>query len=96
MTMLLPNLKERFKTLVGNLANTPHQHVDKRAKCSKVCWVQRLRFIRVLMVWSAIGRLKSPEIMRDYCGWPLAKIKLVDRRGVEPPASLQLSDTTSN
>ena len=25
------------------------------------------------------------ETARDYYGWPLAKIKLVEGRGVEPP-----------
>ncbi len=35
LTTMLPNLKERFKTLVGNLAATPHDHVAKAREALK-------------------------------------------------------------
>jgi site-specific DNA recombinase len=65
VTTLLPNLKERFKTLVGNLATIPHQHVGKAREVLK----SLLGATIVLHPCAdGAGRYLTAEVTGDYAG----------------------------
>ena len=65
VTTLLPNLKDRFKTLVGNLANLPRQQVDQAREVLK-----GLLGAAIMLHPCADGaeRYLTAEVTGDYAG----------------------------
>ncbi len=65
VTTLMPNLKERFKTLVRNLSNIPRQQVDKARDVLK-----SLLGATITLHPCADGEVRylSAEVMGDYEG----------------------------
>ena len=62
---MLPNLKERFTTLVGNLAATPHDHVAKAREALKSLLGKT---IALHPCADAAGRYLTAEVTGDYEG----------------------------
>ncbi len=65
LTTMLPNLKERFKTLVGNLAATPHDHVAKAREALKSLLGKT---IALHPCADGAGRYLTAEVTGDYEG----------------------------
>ena len=65
VTTMLPNLKERFKTLVGNLAATPHHHVAKAREALKNLLGKT---IALHPCADGAGRYLTAEVPGDYEG----------------------------
>ena len=65
VTTMLPNLKERFKTLVGNLAATPHHHVAKAREALKSLLGKT---IALHPCADGAGRYLTAEVTGDYEG----------------------------
>lgn len=65
VTTLLPNLKERFKTLVGNLANIPRQQVDKARDVLKSLLGAT---ITLHPCADGVERYLTAEVTGDYAG----------------------------
>ncbi len=85
VTTMLPDLKERFKTLVGNLAATPHHHVAMAREA-----IKSLSGKTIALHPCADGaeRYLIAEVSGNYEGLlrlTTGKIRLVEGRGVEPP-----------
>jgi F420-0:gamma-glutamyl ligase-like protein len=62
---LLPNLKERFKTLVENLANIPRQHVDQAREVIKSLLGAT---ITLHPCADGVGRYLTAEVTGNYAG----------------------------
>ena len=65
VTRMLPNLKERFRTLVGNLAATPHHHVAKAREALKSLLGKT---IALHPCTDGAGRYLTAEVTGDYEG----------------------------
>lgn len=65
VTTMLPDLKERFKTLVGNLAATPHHHVAKTREALKSLLGKT---IGLHPCADGAGRYLTAEVTEDYEG----------------------------
>ena len=65
VTTMLPNLKERFKTLVGNLAATPHHDVAKAREALKSLLGKT---IALHPCADGAGRYLTAEVTGDYEG----------------------------
>jgi hypothetical protein len=65
VTTMLPNLKKRFKTLVGNLAATPHHHV---AKAREVLESLLGETITLHPCADGAERYLTAEVSGDYSG----------------------------
>lgn len=62
---MLPDLNERFKTLVGNLAVTPHHHVAKTREALKSLLGKT---IALHPCADGAGRYLTAEVTGDYEG----------------------------
>jgi len=81
VTKMLPDLKELFKTLVDNLAATPHDHVAKAREALKSLLGKT---IALHPCAAGAGRYLTAEVTGDYQGLlrlAITKIKLVEGRG---------------
>ena len=65
MPTMLPNLKDRFKTLVGNLAATSHDHVAKPREALKVLLGKTIALHPCV---DDAGRYLTAEVTGDYEG----------------------------
>ncbi len=65
VTTMLPNLRERFKALVGNLAAPPHQHVAKAREALKSLLGKT---ITLHPCADGEGRYLTAEVTGDYAG----------------------------
>jgi hypothetical protein len=65
VTAMLPNLKERFKTLIGNLAVSSHHHIAKAREALKSLLGKT---ITLHPCADGAGRYLTAEVTGDYEG----------------------------